>query len=74
MLTMSIMGIAMSYVLCGDKESSNEVLTITDVHMQGAHCTGTVGCGCTGFAPKTDGKEWQKAYCRKCGHKKTYHR
>jgi len=38
------------------------------------HCTYTVGCSCPGFAPKTDGKEWEKAYCKRCGHHKRYHK
>lgn len=41
---------------------------------QGTHCSGTVGCGCTGFAPITNGDVWQQAYCRHCGHKRSVHR
>lgn len=41
---------------------------------QGKHCTGTVGCDCPGFEPITDGKEWEKAYCKHCGHKKSCHK
>ena len=40
----------------------------------GKHCTYTVGCDCSGFSPKTDGAEWGKAYCKKCGHHKSYHK
>ena len=40
----------------------------------GKHCTYTVGCDCSGFSPKTDGAEWEKAYCKKCGHHKSYHK
>lgn len=39
-----------------------------------ARCNGTVGCGCTGFSPKTNGSEWEKSYCKKCGHHKRNHR
>ena len=31
--------------------------THTHVSCQGKHCTGTVGCDCTGFSAITDGKE-----------------
>lgn len=48
--------------------------THTHVSCQGKHCTGTVGCDCTGFSAITDGKEWQKSYCKKCGHHKSYHK
>ena len=41
---------------------------------QGKHCTYTVGCKCSGFSPKTNGKEWEKAYCKHCGHHKKYHK
>lgn len=46
----------------------------THVEMQGKHCNGTVGCGCPGFAPITNGKVWQEGYCRHCGHARTYHK
>lgn len=41
---------------------------------QGAHCRGTVGCGCPGFAPITNGDVWQQAYCRHCGHHRGVHK
>ncbi len=41
---------------------------------QGKHCTYTVGCGCSGFSPITNGKVWQESYCKRCGHHKMYHR
>jgi hypothetical protein len=44
------------------------------VSCQGKHCTGTVGCNCPGFYPITSGKEWQKSYCKYCGHHKNYHK
>ena len=34
----------------------------------------TKGCDCSGFAPKTNGDEWEKAYCKRCGHHKRYHK
>lgn len=40
---------------------------------QGKHCTGTVGCDCSGFSAKT-GDVWEEAYCKKCDHHKKYHR
>ena len=56
----------------------NEMTTDADSHThiccEGKKCTGTVGCSCSGFSPITDGKEWQKSYCRKCGHHKSYHK
>lgn len=45
-----------------------------DASCQGKHCTYTVGCDCSGFSPKTDGKEWEKSYCKRCGHHKKYHK
>lgn len=44
------------------------------VSCQGKHCTYTVGCDCSGFSPKTNGKEWEKSYCQRCGHHKKYHK
>lgn len=56
----------------------NEAVTETETHThiccEGKKCTGTVGCSCSGFSPITDGKEWQKSYCRKCGHHRSYHK
>ena len=46
----------------------------TEVSCQGKHCSYTVGCDCSGFAPKTNGDEWEKAYCKRCGHHKRYHK
>lgn len=46
----------------------------THVAVQGRHCTGTVGCDCTGFSPITNGEVWQQAYCKHCGHKKSCHK
>ena len=47
--------------------------TDTQVNAEGKRCTYTVGCSCTGFKPITDGAEWEKAYCKRCGHHKKYH-
>lgn len=41
---------------------------------KGKHCRGTVGCACSGFEPITSGDLWQREYCRKCSHKKSYHK
>lgn len=46
----------------------------TEASCQGKHCNGTVGCDCPGFSPKTDGDEWEKAYCRHCGHHRRSHK
>ena len=46
----------------------------TEAPCQGKHCNGTVGCDCPGFSPKTDGDEWEKAYCRHCGHHRRSHK
>lgn len=45
----------------------------TGVAVQGKHCSGSVGCSCSGFSPITNGDVWQQAYCRNCGHKKSCH-
>lgn len=54
--------------------SHNGLIVETHVTSQGAHCSGTVGCSCTGFSPITNGEIWQQAYCKHCGHKRNYHR
>ena len=46
----------------------------SNVAVQGKHCSGTVGCSCTGFDPITNGDVWQQAYCKHCGHKKSCHK
>ena len=46
----------------------------THVTVQGKHCTGSVGCSCTGFSPITNGEVWQQSYCKHCGHKKSCHK
>ncbi|MCQ2077379.1 MAG: hypothetical protein MJZ20_10235 [Bacteroidaceae bacterium] len=58
----------------GQASEHNRETTSVPIHMEGKHCRGTVGCDCPGFAPITNGDEWQKAYCKHCGHKKTYHK
>lgn len=55
-------------------ETGLELSVQTHVSCQGKHCTYTVGCDCSGFSPKTDGKEWEKSYCKRCGHHKKYHK
>ncbi|MDO4930171.1 MAG: hypothetical protein Q4E59_03450 [Bacteroidales bacterium] len=52
----------------------NHKALAAEVDMQGDHCTGTVGCDCSGFSPITNGDEWQKAYCKRCGHKRSCHK
>lgn len=41
---------------------------------RGKHCTGKVGCDCTGFEPITNGKVWEESICKKCGCKRRYHK
>lgn len=58
---------------CDDVNHQHDVST-TQITLYGAHCRGTLGCGCPGFAPITNGDVWQQAYCRHCGHARGYHR
>lgn len=44
-----------------------------EISFRGKHCSGSVGCDCSGFDPITDGFEWQKSYCKHCGHKRSCH-
>ena len=44
------------------------------VASEGKRCNGSVGCDCPGFSPITNGKEYQKAYCRHCGHARSVHK
>ena len=46
----------------------------TDIHMEGKHCRGTIGCNCPGFRPITSGEVWQQVYCYHYGHKRGLHR
>ena len=64
------------YAATSDVASSQNRITTEQchTHAEGQHCRGTVGCDCRGFSPINNGKEWQKEYCRHCGHKKSYHR
>ena len=57
-----------------EKETETAICTTLHTHAQGKNCTGTVGCDCSGWSPITNGDEWQKNYCRRCGHHKNYHR
>ena len=45
-----------------------------NVTFKGTHCSGTVGCSCPGFSPRTNGDEWEKSYCKHCGHHRKYHK
>ena len=46
-----------------EKATETETTVRTHVSCQGKHCTYTVGCDCSDFSPKTNGKEWEKSYC-----------
>ena len=50
----------------------HEAATI-HITSQGTHCRGTVGCNCPGFSPITSGDVCQQAYCKHCGHKRSFH-
>lgn len=52
----------------------NHNVLSTHVAVQGKHCTGSLGCSCTGFSPVTNGEVWQQSYCKHCGHKKSCHK
>lgn len=41
---------------------------------RGKNCKYTEGCDCSGFVRITDGEEWEKAYCKRCGHHEKYHK
>ena len=56
------------------KEGQRFLSEASHLTTQGTHCSGTVGCGCSGFAPITNGDVWQQAYCKHCGHKRSVHR
>lgn len=45
-----------------------------DSSCQGKHCSYTVGCDCSGFAPKTNGSVADQSYCKRCGHHRRYHK
>lgn len=63
-----------SFTSNGENELRLGASVQTHVSCQGKHCTYTVGCDCSGFSPNTKGKEWEKAYCKRCGHHKKYHK
>lgn len=48
--------------------------SVQSVVSEGPRCNGTVGCNCPGFAPITNGNEWEKTICRYCGHSRSSHR
>ena len=58
-----------------DLSAGQEFLCLaSQLTSQGTHCNGTVGCGCPGFSPITNGDVWQQGYCKHCGHKKSSHK
>ena len=63
-----------SFTSKSSNTTESESTVHTHVSCQGKHCTYTVGCDCSGFSPKTNGKEWEKSYCKRCGHHKKYHK
>lgn len=69
----AIIGLS-SFTLNAEKEIGMVSSTQTHSSCQGKHCTYTVGCNCSGFSPKTNGEEWEKSYCKRCGHHKKYHK
>ncbi len=80
-LTLAIVAVsatALGFCAAAASTSSKTAFTVTEIHThvatQRKHCSGSVGCDCSGFSPITNGKEWQKSYCKHCGHKKSCHR
>ena len=71
--TITIVGLS-SFTSQSEKATEFKTTVHTHVSCQGKHCTYTVGCDCSGFSPKTNGKEWEKSYCKRCGHHKKYHK
>lgn len=71
--TITIVGLS-SFTSQSEKATESKTTVHTHVSCQGKHCTYTVGCDCSGFSPKTNGKEWEKSYCKRCGHHKKYHK
>ena len=69
----TIVGLS-SFTSHSEKTTEFETPVHTNVSCQCKHCTYTVGCDCSGFSPKTNGKEWEKSYCKRCGHHKKYHK
>lgn len=69
----TILGLS-SFTSEGKNAAELDSAVHTHVSCQGKHCTYTVGCDCSGFSPKTNGKEWEKSYCKRCGHHKKYHK
>ncbi|MBQ5723625.1 MAG: hypothetical protein IIV64_05435 [Muribaculaceae bacterium] len=57
-----------------EANSASHHSLVSHADCEGKHCTYTEGCDCSGFAPVTGGSEWQKEYCRRCGHHRQYHR
>ena len=58
----------------GKDHNEKAITTHVHTHAEGKYCTGTVGCDCRGFVPITDGKEYQKNYCKRCGHHRKYYK
>ena len=71
--TITIVGLS-SFTSQSNNAIESESTVHTHISCQGKHCTYTVGCDCSGFSPKTNGKEWEKSYCKRCGHHKKYHK
>ena len=55
-------------------ELRTEMTVEAHSHAHGKRCNGTVGCSCSGFSAITNGKVWQTAYCKRCGHHRSCHR
>ena len=52
----TIVGLS-SFTSQSEKETTSKTTVHTHVSCQGKHSTYTVGCDCSGFSPKTNGKE-----------------
>ncbi len=56
------------------RSKCDQVFVTAHVSSEGTHCSGTVGCNCSGFSPITDGEVWQQAYCKHCSHHRRSHK
>ena len=75
-LVFLIMGVWVCYLALNSPSPSqeNDYGDGYNVSFRGTHCSGTLGCSCSGFEPITNGDIWQENYCRHCNHKKSSHR
>ena len=56
------------------QEQDTQMSLDSKVSLQGKRCSYTIGCDCSGFSAITNGEEWQKLICKRCGHPRKYHK